>query len=104
MKMTRKDLGGVIRRARELAGWSATELALKLELSGQSVSLAERGGTPWPRGSQVKAVGLLLDALADKHLAERIRPRLTPIGAARLLAVIVARSGASRDAAVASWG
>lgn len=103
MKMSRKQLGTLIRRARVLVGWSATELALKLEVSGQSVSLAERGGTPFPRGSDARAVEMLLDELAAKFGTERTRPRLGPDRAARLLAVATAQAGLERDAALASW-
>ncbi len=102
--MDRKQLGGLIRRARDLAGWSTTGLALKLDVSGQSVSLAERGGTPWPRGSQDRAVRLLLDALADKYGTERASPKHSTEQAARLLAVASVQVGLGRCEALADWG
>lgn len=92
-RMTRKELGELIHRARELAEWSTDRLAEGLGVPRQSVERAERGDRRWPAGSQARSVGLLLDAFADKHHTERIPPRrLTSLGAARLLAVAVALS------------
>lgn len=92
--MTRKERGALIREARALIGWTVADLAGRIGISEQSVSLAERGDAAWPAGSQVKAISALIDEFSDRRGVPRIRPKLTPCGASRLLSVIVARSGA----------